>query len=85
VKNNPTERGVALFPGGMECVRALTGRIQILAWHCLEIREGGDVSGGIKPAGSDGRVEMGTGDVTRRCTWRLVPYPVVTACTCAFK
>uniref|UniRef100_A0AAQ4QKW1 Noggin n=1 Tax=Gasterosteus aculeatus aculeatus TaxID=481459 RepID=A0AAQ4QKW1_GASAC len=32
---------VCSFPGGMECVRAQTARIKILAWHCLEIR-GGD-------------------------------------------
>ncbi|XP_074484953.1 noggin-2-like [Sebastes fasciatus] len=63
------------FPGGMECVRAQTARIKILAWHCLEIREGGN--------GSDG--EVGAGEIMKRCMWRQVPYPVVTACTCSCK
>ncbi|XP_031140296.1 noggin-like [Sander lucioperca] len=63
------------FPGGMKCVRAQTAHIMILAWHCLEIREGGDRS--------DGSIEMGTGEDTKRCIWKQVPYPVVTACTCS--
>ncbi|XP_039665931.1 noggin-2-like [Perca fluviatilis] len=58
------------FPGGMKCVRAKTAHIKILAWHCLEIREGGDRS-------------MGTGEDMKRCIWKQVPYPVVTACTCS--
>ncbi|XP_070783449.1 noggin-2-like [Enoplosus armatus] len=62
------------FPVGMECVRAQTTHLEILAWHCLEIGEGGD-----------GRTEMGTGEVMKRCIWRQVPYPVVTACTCSCK
>ncbi|XP_034393957.1 noggin-2-like [Cyclopterus lumpus] len=73
------------FPAGMECVRILTARVKILAWHCLEIREGGDVSRGVKSVRSDGRNEMGTGEVMKRCIWRHVPYPVVTACTCSCK
>ncbi|XP_031720655.1 noggin-2-like [Anarrhichthys ocellatus] len=73
------------FPGGMECVRAQTARIKILAWHCLEVREGGDVSRGIKAHRSDGRIEMGTGEVMKRCIWAVVPYPVVTACSCSCK
>ncbi|XP_040041828.2 noggin-3-like [Gasterosteus aculeatus] len=72
------------FPGGMECVRAQTARIKILAWHCLEIR-GGDVSRGNTSDSMDGRIEMGTGDVTERCIWRPVLYPVVSACTCSCK
>uniref|UniRef100_A0A3B4WJ24 Noggin n=1 Tax=Seriola lalandi dorsalis TaxID=1841481 RepID=A0A3B4WJ24_SERLL len=28
------------FPSGMECVRAQTTNINILAWHCQEIRDG---------------------------------------------
>lgn len=69
------------FPGGMECVRAQTTHIKILAWHCLKMREGGDGSRGIKAD----RSEMGTGEVMKRCIWRQVPYPVVTACTCSCK
>uniref|UniRef100_A0A3B4WM87 Noggin n=1 Tax=Seriola lalandi dorsalis TaxID=1841481 RepID=A0A3B4WM87_SERLL len=30
------------FPSGMECVRAQTTNINILAWHCQEIRDGGE-------------------------------------------
>uniref|UniRef100_A0A4W6F3X0 Noggin n=1 Tax=Lates calcarifer TaxID=8187 RepID=A0A4W6F3X0_LATCA len=44
------------FPSGMECVRAQTTNIKILAWHSM-----------------------------KRCLWRQVPYPVVTACTCSCK
>ncbi|GLD61008.1 ATPase ASNA1 [Lates japonicus] len=36
------------FPSGMECVRAQTTHIKILAWHCLEIRDGADGSREIK-------------------------------------
>uniref|UniRef100_A0A4W6F3V5 Noggin n=1 Tax=Lates calcarifer TaxID=8187 RepID=A0A4W6F3V5_LATCA len=36
------------FPSGMECVRAQTTNIKILAWHCLEIRDGADGSREIK-------------------------------------
>lgn len=77
--------GSCSFPGGMECVRAQTAHIKILAWHCLDIREGGDGSRRIKADGSDGSTEMGTGGVMKRCLWRQVPYPVVTACTCSCK
>lgn len=73
------------FPGGMECVRAQTSHIKILAWHCLEIKEGGDAPRGIKADRSDGRTEIGTSEATKRCLWRQVPYPVVTACTCSCK
>ncbi|XP_054459965.1 noggin-2-like [Anoplopoma fimbria] len=74
------------FPGGMECVRAQTACIKILAWHCLEIRQGGEVPRGIKAGRPDGRrIEMGTGEVMTRCIWRQVPYPVVTACACSCK
>lgn len=73
------------FPSGMECVRAQTADIKILAWHCLVIREGGDVSNGIKADKSDDSTEMRTDEVMKRCKWRPVPYPVVTACTCSCK
>lgn len=64
------------FPGGMECVRAQTADIKILAWHCLDIGERG-----IK----GDRAEIGTGEVMKRCVWRKVSYPVVTACSCSCK
>ena len=73
------------FPGGMECVRAQTAHIKILAWHCLDIRDGDDGQRKIKADRSDGSNEMGTGGVLKRCIWRQVPYPVVTACTCSCK
>ncbi|KAF7652660.1 hypothetical protein LDENG_00093090 [Lucifuga dentata] len=38
VKSN--ERQSCSFPSGMECMRAETMHIQILAWHCLESRDG---------------------------------------------
>lgn len=73
------------YPRGMECMRAQTTHIKILAWHCLEIREGGDGSRRSKTDRSDGSTEMGTSETMRRCLWRQVPYPVVTACTCSCK
>ncbi|XP_051241342.1 noggin-2-like [Dicentrarchus labrax] len=73
------------FPGGMECVRAQTTPINILAWHCLDGREGGNGSRRMRANSSDGSTEMGTGEVMKRCIWRQVPYPVVTACTCSCK
>lgn len=73
------------FPGGMECVRAQTAQLKILAWHCLEMREAGEESRGIKGDRSDSSTEMGAGEVTTKCLWRQVPYPVVTACTCSCK
>lgn len=73
------------FPAGMECVRAQTTHIKILAWHCLESRVGSHGSRGIKSDRSDGRTELVTAEVTKRCAWRQVPYPVVTACTCSCK
>lgn len=73
------------FPRGMDCRRAQTMHLKILAWHCLEIREGGDGSRRIKADWSDGSTEMGTSEAVRRCLWRQVPYPVVTACTCSCK
>ncbi|CAK6962932.1 noggin-2-like [Scomber scombrus] len=73
------------FPRGMDCRRAQTTHLKILAWHCLEIREGGDGSSKIKADWSDGSTEMGTSEAVRRCLWRQVPYPVVTACTCSCK
>ncbi|XP_019939967.2 noggin-like [Paralichthys olivaceus] len=71
------------FPSGMECVTAQTAHIKILAWHCLEIRDGGDGSRKIKR--HDGSTEMGTSEAMKSCLWRKVSYPVVTACTCSCK
>ncbi|XP_049428593.1 noggin-2-like [Epinephelus fuscoguttatus] len=75
--------GSCSFPVGMECVRAQTSHIRILAWHCLGIGEGSDESRRIKADRFDGSTEMGTGDAMKRCLWRQVPYPVVTACACS--
>lgn len=69
------------FPGGMECMRAQTTYIKILAWHCLESREVGHGKGNK----SDVRTETEMGEFMKRCVWRQVPYPVVTACTCSCK
>ncbi|XP_018520127.1 noggin-2-like [Lates calcarifer] len=73
------------FPSGMECVRAQTTNIKILAWHCLEIRDGADGSREIKGERHNDSVEVGTSEAMKRCLWRQVPYPVVTACTCSCK
>ena len=73
------------FPSGMECVRAQTTRIKILAWHCLEIRDGGKGSRKIKGGSYNGSTEEGTSEAMKRCLWRQVPYPMVTACTCLCK
>ncbi|XP_010867299.2 noggin [Esox lucius] len=66
------------FPSGMTCQRAQTTQIKILAWHCW----GSEEVGGI----NRGTVVVGAG-VTggKRCLWRQVPYPVVTACKCSCK
>ncbi|XP_028263579.1 noggin-like [Parambassis ranga] len=68
------------FPSGMECVRAQTAHIKILAWHCIEARDEGE--GGVR---ADSSTEMETGEGMKRCSWRQVPYPVVTACMCSCK
>nr|XP_020451970.1 noggin-like [Monopterus albus] len=73
------------FPSGMECVRAQTTHLKILAWQCFEIRDGGDGSRAIKSERSDGNTEVGTKEAANRCLWRKVPYPVVTACSCSCK
>ncbi|XP_034544583.1 LOW QUALITY PROTEIN: noggin-1-like [Notolabrus celidotus] len=73
------------FPGGMECVQAETTHVQILAWNCLGIRGGGEMSKTIKTEKTDGSIMIGTGEVMQRCSWRQVPYPVVTACKCSCK
>lgn len=73
------------FPGGMKCVRAQTTHIKILAWHCFEIRVRGDAPRRIKADKSDVSTEVGTREVMKKCIWRQVPYPVVTACTCSCK
>ncbi|XP_060907870.1 noggin-2-like [Labrus mixtus] len=68
------------FPSGMECVRAKTFHIKILAWHCFDIR-GDDGPRRIKADKSDGSTVIRT----KRCLWRQVSYPVVTACKCSCK
>lgn len=73
------------FPGGMECVPAETTYINILIWLCLEVGDGGEGSRGNKADRPDGSTEMGTGEVIKRCAWKKVPYPVVTACACSCK
>lgn len=69
------------FPGGMECMRAQTTNIRILAWHCLESREVGDEAGNKSDVGTETEMDK----FMERCVWRQVPYPVVTACTCSCK
>ncbi|XP_055770862.1 noggin-2-like [Salvelinus fontinalis] len=73
------------FPSGMACRQAQTTQIKILAWHCWSSEErGGDGLRGM--AGIDGgTVVVGTGVAGRKCLWRQVPYPVVTACKCSCK
>ncbi|XP_061535809.1 noggin-like [Phycodurus eques] len=69
------------FPSGMACMRAQTTHIKILAWHCLKVNE----SKQNKSDMSDISMLMGIGEEMRKCLWRPVPYPVVTACTCKCK
>lgn len=73
------------FPSGMACRQAQTTQIKILAWHCWSSEErGGDGLRGM--AGIDREtVVVGTGVAGRKCLWRQVPYPVVTACKCSCK
>ncbi|KAK6300621.1 hypothetical protein J4Q44_G00287190 [Coregonus suidteri] len=73
------------FPSGMACRQAQTTQIKILAWHCWSSEEGG--GDGLRGmAGIDrGTVVVGTGVAGRKCLWRQVPYPVVTACKCSCK
>ncbi|XP_040891262.1 noggin-2-like [Toxotes jaculatrix] len=73
------------FPSGMKCVRAQTTHIKILAWHCLEIRDEDERFRKTKGERYNGSTEVGTSDTMKRCLWRQVPYPVVTACTCSCK
>lgn len=73
------------FPAGMECVRSQTTRLKILAWHCLESIEEGNGSQEIKTDRSDGGTVTRMGEIVKKCLWRQVPYPVVTACTCSCK
>lgn len=56
------------FPGGMECVRAETTHIKILAWHFSENR-GEDGTRGNK---SDVRTEAEMGEVMKRCVCMYV-------------
>ncbi|XP_072239875.1 noggin-2-like [Leuresthes tenuis] len=69
------------FPRGMECVKAQTSQIKILAWHCLEIRNRRDGSRWTKRERSDGSTERR--EAMTRCLWRQVPYPVITSCMCS--
>ncbi|XP_064180020.1 noggin-2-like [Anguilla rostrata] len=69
------------FPSGMSCRRAQLTHIKILAWHCW-----GGEDGVSKVLGTDkGLAGPGMGVSGKRCIWRQVPYPVVTACKCSCK
>ena len=72
------------FPRGMICVRAQTTQLKMLAWHCWGSKDRG---GGLSrtAVGPDSSTEMGAGEVDRKCMWRQVQYPVVTACKCSCK
>lgn len=63
------------FPSGMVCRQAQTTQVKILAWHCW----GGDQANGWKDDGRSSKI------LPRKCLWRQVPYPVVTACKCSCK
>ncbi|XP_057698740.1 noggin-like [Corythoichthys intestinalis] len=71
------------FPSGMACVRAQTTHIKILAWHCLKVRD--DESKQIEGDMSGISMLVGISEEMRKCLWRPVPYPVVTACACKCK
>lgn len=63
------------FPSGMACRRAQTTQVKILAWHCWDEDQ-------TKGRDDDGRASK---ILPRKCLWRQVPYPVVTACKCSCK
>ncbi|XP_048870593.1 noggin-2-like [Brienomyrus brachyistius] len=65
------------FPSGMSCRQAQVTQIKILAWHCW----------GNEDRGSEvmGEADSGASLFGKRCVWRQVPYPVVTACKCSCK
>ncbi|KPP64088.1 hypothetical protein Z043_117601 [Scleropages formosus] len=65
------------FPAGMACRRAQVTQIKILAWHCW-----GSEDRGVEAAGV---ADLGLAMYGKRCVWRQVPYPVVTACKCSCK
>ncbi|XP_076871889.1 noggin-2-like [Brachyhypopomus gauderio] len=68
------------FPSGMVCRRAQVTYVKILAWHCWGREEHvGECARQAKGAGETGACFW------RKCLWRQVPYPVVTACKCACK
>ncbi|XP_028297612.1 noggin-2-like [Gouania willdenowi] len=72
------------FPTGMECVRDQTIDIRILAWHCGDVRDGDKRSRKRKKTKRFDSSSKAKGeDTKKRCLWRLVPYPVVTACRCS--
>ncbi|XP_029987987.1 noggin-like [Sphaeramia orbicularis] len=73
------------FPHGMKCTRAQTTYIKILTWHCQEVTENRDASSEGKGHRSEGSTGSRTMETSQMCTWRPVPYPVVTACTCSCK
>lgn len=74
-------QGDCSFPSGMACRRAQVTRVKILAWHCwFGERSGGDGTNGRKDDG-----KTATQILPKKCQWRQVPYPVVTACKCSCK
>uniref|UniRef100_A0A3B5QN01 Noggin n=1 Tax=Xiphophorus maculatus TaxID=8083 RepID=A0A3B5QN01_XIPMA len=72
----PEKERSCSFPKGMKCVRAQTVQIKILAWNCLEIREGSKNLKGEKCE----HTEIETSGEVKRCLWRQVSHPVVTSC-----
>nr|QOK36755.1 noggin D [Lampetra fluviatilis] len=62
--------GGCSWPAGMSCAPAQSTHIKILAWHCYALRS----------AAVDGQPPPH--QPLQKCGWRLVPYPLVTACTC---
>ncbi|XP_067115912.1 noggin-like [Osmerus mordax] len=72
------------FPSGMACRRAQVTHLKILAFHCTEHEDEDGV--GLKGiAVSDRVIVVGSGPSGKKCMWRQVPYPVVTACKCSCK
>nr|QOK36749.1 noggin D [Petromyzon marinus] len=65
--------GGCSWPAGMSCAPAQSTHIKILAWHCYALRS----------ASVDGQSPLQPPlPPLQKCSWRLVPYPLVTACTC---
>ncbi|XP_050788333.1 noggin-like [Gopherus flavomarginatus] len=55
------------WPPGMTCRPAQFTHIKLLVWHCWISKD---------PA-------IDTGRTLQQCTWRQIPYPVVSACKCS--